>query len=130
MEKLPIAVLPPFLRREHVARHQESIWNAIWTDMLIETTFMRYRKGPTRLIGVTTKPRAVQIWAKSLHSCNKVLKDLDDLREKEESIKTYHKEKSHAQIVSDEIDWENLCNFLKTYIYALDIDSHPGKTPL
>ena len=50
--------------------------------MLIETTFMHYRKGPTGLIGVTTKPRAVQIWAKSHHSCNTVLKDLDDLREK------------------------------------------------
>ena len=50
--------------------------------MLIETTFMHYRKGPTGLIGVTTKPRAVQIWAKIHHSCNTVLKDLDDLREK------------------------------------------------
>ena len=82
IEKLPIAVLHPFLRGEHVARHQEGIWNAIWIDMLIETTFMHYRKGPTGLIGVTTKPRAVQIWTKSQHSCNTVLKDLDDLREK------------------------------------------------
>ena len=57
MEKLPIAVLHSFLRGEHVARHQEGIWNAIWVDMLIETTFMRYGKGPTGLIGVTTKPR-------------------------------------------------------------------------
>ena len=82
MEKLPIAILHPFLREEHVAHHQEGIWNAIWIDMLIETTFMCYGKGPTGLIGVTTKPRAVQIWTKSLHFCNTVLKDLADLREK------------------------------------------------
>ena len=95
--------------------------------MLIETTFMRYRKGPTALVGVATKPQAVQIWAKSLHSCNTVLKDLDDLREKEEPVMTYHKEESHARIVSDEIDPENLRNFLKTSIHPLDVDSHQDK---
>ena len=130
MEKLLIAVLHPFLRGEHVARHQEGIWNAIWVDMLIETTFMRYEKGPTGLIGVTTKPRAVQIQPKSLHFCYTVLKDLDDLREKEEPIKTYFKEESHARIVSDEIDQENLRNFLKTCIHPLDVDSHHDKTSL
>ena len=56
MEKLPIAVSQSFLRGEHVARHQEGMRNAIWINMLIETTFMRYGKGPTGLIGVTTKP--------------------------------------------------------------------------
>ena len=29
MEKLPIAVLHPFLHGEHVTCHQEGIWNAI-----------------------------------------------------------------------------------------------------
>ena len=72
--------------------------------MLIEPTFMCHGKGPTGLIRVTTKPRAVQIWAKSLHSCDTVLKDLDDLREKEEPIKKYHKEENHARIVSGDID--------------------------
>ena len=98
--------------------------------MLIETTIMRYEKGPTGLIGVTAKPRAVQIWTKSLHSCNTVLKDLDDLREKEEPIKIYHKEESHAWIVSDEIDRENLRNFLKTCIHLLDVDRHQDKISL
>ena len=130
MEKLPIAVLHTFLRREHVTRHQEGIWNAIWIDIIIEPTFMCYGKGPTELIGVTTKPWAIQIWAKSLHSCNTVLKYLDDLREKEEPIKTYHKEESHARIVSDEIDRENLCNFLETCNHPLDVDSHQVKTSL
>ena len=71
-----------------------------------------------------------QIQAKSFYSCNTVLKDLDDLREKEEPIKTYHKEESHAQIVSDEVDWENLGKFLKTCIHPLDVDSHHGKTSM
>ena len=45
IEKFPIAVLRFFLRGEHVAHHQEGIWNAIWIDMLIETSFMRYEVG-------------------------------------------------------------------------------------
>ena len=85
---------------------------------------MHYGKGPTGLIGVTTKPQAVQIWAKSLNSCNTVLKYLDDLREKEDLVKTYHKEESHNRILSDEVDQKNFCNFLKTCIHPLDIDSH------
>ena len=91
---------------------------------------MSYGKGPTGFIGVPTKPWAVQIQAKSFYSCNTVLKDLDDLREKEEPIKTYHKEESHAQIVSDEVDQENLGKFLKTCIHPLDVDSHQDKTSL
>ena len=52
------------------------------------------------------------------------------MREKKEPIKTYHKEESHARIVSDEIDQENLRNFLKTCIHPLDVDSHHNKTSL
>ena len=130
MEKLPIAVLHPFLFGEHVVHHQEGIWNAMWIDMLIETTFMRYGKGPTELIDVTIKPRAGHIWAKSFYSYNTVLKDLDDMREKKVLTKTYHKKESHARIVSDGIDQENLRNFLETCIHPLDVDSHQHKTCL
>ena len=54
MEKLPVLHL--FLCREHVTHHQEGIWNAIWINMLIVITFVRYGKGPTGFIDVTTKP--------------------------------------------------------------------------
>ena len=56
MERLPPDILKHFLKGEHVMRHQDGIWNGIWVDMLIETTFMRYRKGPGGLIGVTLNP--------------------------------------------------------------------------
>ena len=29
-------------------RHQDGIWNGIWSDMMIETTYMRYGKATTR----------------------------------------------------------------------------------
>ena len=113
METLPTSILHPFLLGEHVARHQEGIWNAIWTDMID-----------------WCNQQTMDSSDMSLDSCNTVLKDLDDLREKEEPIKTYHKEESHARIASDEIDRENLRNFLKTCIHPLDVNSQQSKTSL
>ena len=60
MEKLPEEVLERFLKGEHVMRHQKGFWNAIWSDMFIETTFMRYGKGPGGLIGVTLDQTSVK----------------------------------------------------------------------
>ena len=49
MERLPPEVLKSFLNGEHIMRH--GYRNIIWSDMFIETTFMKYGKGPG-LIGV------------------------------------------------------------------------------
>ena len=44
-------------------RHRRGIWNAMWSDMFIETTFMRYRHDPGGLIGITLKKSTMQRWA-------------------------------------------------------------------
>ncbi len=46
MQKLHGEVLERFLKGEHVQRHRQGLWNGIWMDMFIETTFMRYGHGP------------------------------------------------------------------------------------
>ena len=46
IEKLPKTVLKQLLKGEHVMRHQRGIWNAIWSDMLIETSYMKVGKIP------------------------------------------------------------------------------------
>ena len=46
MERLPKEVQDRYLKGEHVMRHKPGIWNAIWSDMFIENTFMRYGHGP------------------------------------------------------------------------------------
>ena len=51
MERLPPEVLESFLKGEFVMRHQAGYWNDIWSDMFIETTFMKYGKNPGGLIG-------------------------------------------------------------------------------
>ena len=56
MEGLPQNVLKCFMNGEHVMWHIPGVWNAIWSDMLIESTFMRYGHGKRGIIGVTLKP--------------------------------------------------------------------------
>jgi hypothetical protein len=53
MEGLPDEVLASFLKGEHVMRHESGLWNGMWSDMFIETTFMRYGPGPGGLLGIT-----------------------------------------------------------------------------
>ena len=60
IETLPCEVLEKFMKGEHVIRHQEGYWNGIWSDMFIETTFMRYGKGPGGIVGVTLQPKVVK----------------------------------------------------------------------
>ena len=60
MEQLPQHVLESFLKGEHVMRHRRGIWNATWSDMFIETTFMRYRHGPGGLIGIALNKSTMQ----------------------------------------------------------------------
>ena len=55
MESLPNLVLKHFMQREHVMGHIPGVWNAIWSDMFIERTFMTYGHGKRGIIGLTLK---------------------------------------------------------------------------
>ena len=44
---------------------------------------MRYGKGPGGIAGVTLKLGVVKKWANSLHICTEILKDLDEMRDRE-----------------------------------------------
>ena len=68
MKKLPQSIFDKFLRGEHT-QHNGGLWNGIWSDMFIETSFMRYGKGPGGLIGLTLNEKSVKIWAYGLHIC-------------------------------------------------------------
>ena len=77
MEKLPTSLLNSFMEGEHVIHLSKGLWNGIWTDMGIETTYMKVGKGPAGLIGNTTNTRSVKIWANSHHLSSEVLTELE-----------------------------------------------------
>ena len=125
MSKMPPTVCEKFLKGEHVLHHRDGLWNGIWSDMMIETSYMKFGKGPSGIIGQITKPRTLQIWAKSQHACSGVLQCLDQVREKDENLMTTHKEEKAGRIKADIIDKVKLRNFLKTCLHPLDVSNHP-----
>ena len=81
-------------------RHVPGLWNGIWTDMFIETTFMRYGHGKRGIIGVTLKPETLKVWSLSLHICSRLKQDLSSfLYQDNETELTRHKEESKGGYV-------------------------------
>ena len=97
----------------------------MWSDMFIETTFMRYGKGPGGLIGITLKPEVVKKWAYSLQICTKILHNLQKMRKKESSKeKLVHKKESAGRIKSDNEDRSKIKKKLKEMIHPLKTSQH------
>ena len=125
MHNLPPAILARFMRGEHVTRHRRDYWNGMWSDMFIETTFMRYGKGPNGLIGLTLKPKSVKVWAYSLHTSTTILHDLDKMREREIGHGKVHKEETPSRIKSDGVDREKIRKRLEQCIHPFETMNHP-----
>ena len=113
MEQLPDDFLQMFLEGKHVMRHNPGIWNAIWSDMYIESTFMRYGHASGGLTGLTLKPSAVARWALSLHICSQLRGDLVAMKEGQDNkIVTTHKEETQGRLASDSSDRQKILNAL------------------
>ena len=116
MENLPY-VLNPLIKGEHIVRLQDGLWNAIWTDMAIESTYMRKEKGPLSLIGVRTQESTVKVWANGHHLCNELLLGLSN---SDKADRTKHKEEGDEKIKADQL----LQNTLEKYTHPHLIDTH------
>lgn len=80
MAAMPENVCQHFMMGEHTMHHNSGVFNGIWSDMAIETTYMRYGHGQSGIIGITLKPETLKTWAYSLHACNTVIRHLDQMR--------------------------------------------------
>lgn len=54
-----------------------------WTGILTETTFMRFDRGSIK--GKRLQPNTVKKWALSLHVCDQLSKNVQDMIDGEES---------------------------------------------
>jgi len=120
MEKLDGDVLNRFLKGQHVQRHRDVIWNGLWSDMMIESTFMRFGHGLGGIIGVTLNQPLVRCWALSLHICNRLMKDVAELNEETDTSVQSHKEEISSRVKSDGRDRETIHQKLKQCINPLD----------
>ena len=126
MEHLPDDLLQEFLKGKHVMRHNRGIWNAIWSDMFIESTFMRYGHHAGGLTGLTLKPSAVTRWALSLHTCSQLRGDPLAMNDKQNNkATTTHKEEAPGRMKSEASDCQNIKEALQNYIDPLATNTHP-----
>ena len=128
MEEMPCEVRKYFMDGEHTVHHKTTgLFNGIWTDMAIETTFMRYGKGRNGIIGITLKPGTLKTWVYSLHACNGIINDLNEMSDEERPpAHTYHKEEMSARMKQDEQDRHTLRDKSNLCIDPLDPDQHPS----
>ncbi|PIK51925.1 hypothetical protein BSL78_11180 [Apostichopus japonicus] len=125
MERLPSDVCKHFKDGEHTMHHVSGLFNGIWSDMAIETTFMRYGHGRRGIVGITLKPETLKTWAYSLHTCNIVINDLDQMRDRDgPPAQTHHKEEMPARIKADAQDRNTLHDKLELSIDPLDPEQH------
>ena len=127
MEEMPCEVCKHFMNGKHTVHHRTGLFNGIWTDMAIETTFMRYGKGQSGIIGITLKPGTLKTWVYSMHACNGIINDLNEMSDEERPpAHTYHKEEMSARIKRDEQDRHTLRDKLNLCIDPLDPGQHPS----
>ena len=105
MKAMPKLCQGQFLRGEHVMRHVPGLWNGIWSDMFIETTFMQYGHGRRGIIGVKLKPETLKVWSSSLHICSRLEQNFSSfLCPDNDTELTGHKEESKGRISGDKAD--------------------------
>ena len=117
MESMPDDVRLEFMKGQHTIHHGTE------SHMAIETTFMRY--GQSGITEITPKPETVKTWAYSLHACNSIVRDLNEIRDKEpQSAQTHHKEEMTHRKKNYEKYRKALHDKLEVCINPLDLEQH------
>ena len=123
MQQLPDEINQHFLKGEHTFYHQPGLFNGIWSDMAIETTYMRYGHGSSGIIGLTLNADAVKVWAYSMYACSKVSDSIEQMRNHlsntPKSPNDHHKEEAPGRMKMDSEDREALQKKLQLCIHPL-----------
>ena len=108
-------------------RHRPGVWNGIWSDMYIETTFTRYGKSRGGIVGLTMRPEAIMTWGLTLYISGSLVEDITHMREsnKSNSLES-HKEEGKARIVADKHDRMSLEKKIDLCIHSFIPDQYPS----
>ena len=120
MQKLHGETLERFLKGEHIQRQRQGLWNGIWRDIFIETTFIHFEHGPGGFTGITLNEKVVHRWTMSLQICSRLMKDMADLTDSSSVDFTSHKEELVSRIKYDENDRQVIREKLKLSIDPLN----------
>jgi len=111
-------------------RHIPGIYNSTWTDMFIETTYMRLGHGPAWTTGIATDCHQMVKWALSFALTGEVAQHVLAMNNNEQHtlhrLHTHHKEETEGRIRVDKADHLSIRNTLDVCIDPLDDKSHPN----
>ena len=128
MEGMPSEVRDRFMKGEHVMHHIPGVWNGIWSDMFIETTFMRYGHSHGGIIGITLRPDTLKTWALGLHIRSKLVEDIARMSDPDhEAIQDTHKEEQKSRIAADAVDRATIRQKLDRSIDPLSTSNQADK---
>ncbi len=125
MELVPSEIAKHFMDGEHTMHHIDGLFNGIWSDMAIETTFMRYGHGQNGIVGITLKPETLETWSYSLHTCSSLTNDLQAMRDREpKSCQSAHKEEFAGRRKTDALNRDTIRGKLELCINPLNPEQH------
>ena len=119
-------ILEKFCRGEQSLHHTAGIYNGQWSDMFIETNWMRKGHGPGGIIGNTENPQTMATWVYSMDATMTLTGDLKKMSGADEKVQMTHKEESASRIHRDANDRKSLRATLESCIDPLDPATHEG----
>ena len=115
------------MKGEHV-HHVQGVWNGIWSDMFIETTFMRYDHSHGGIIGITLLPETLKTWTLGLHIRSKLVEYSACMSDPDHAaLQDTHKEEQKSRIVADAADRAAIREKLDRSIDPLSTSNDPEK---
>ena len=94
-------ILDRFCQGQQSLHHTAGIYNGQWSDMFIETNWMRKGHGPGSIIGMTENPQTMASWVYSMDATTTLTGDLNKMSGDDANVQTTHKEETERRINRD-----------------------------
>ena len=130
MQHLHPTLLKRFMAGEHVMHHTYGLWNGIWSDLYIESTYMRYGHGPSGIIGSTLSETTLAVWALSHNTMGQMSNDVAELCTHQDHVVMRHKEERPIRITDDSRDRHVIREAIASCIDVFDVGKHPENAVL
>ena len=87
-------ILDRFCQGQQSLHHTAGIYNGQWSDMFIETNWMRKGHGPGCIIGMTENHQTMARWVYSMDATTTLTGDLNKMSGDDANVQTTHKEET------------------------------------
>ena len=117
-------ILDRFCQGQQSLHHTAGIYNGQWSDMFIETNWMRKGHGPGGINGMTENPLTMASWVYSMDATMTLTGDLKKMSGDDANVQTTHKEEAESRINRDGHDRQSLRVALESRIDPMDPVTH------